>query len=302
MSRYDRNRSKKSNNTAFIVAVLISLFIGISGTYYVLDNFKKFKEAEVTVSDKAPSKEAAVTTGLSEEEQVPTEDESEIVPAPAPAPAPVGPDTLANNNEQPVVQKSRIPDLLSSDDSVRQALFKFSPGLAQWLTTDQLIRKYVHIANDFAQGLRINKHMGFLRLEEPFSVEQDKNGSFIAAKSFQRYDKLAQAIQVINMKGLAVFYYKFRPLMVQVFAEFSYPPDITLESIVRKAAAEVLAAPAIEGQIPLVRPAVHYKFADAKLEALSPVQKQLIRMGPVNTRIIQTKCREFLVELAKSGV
>lgn len=293
MSRYDRNRSKKSNNTAFIVAVLISLFIGISGTYYVVDNFKKFKEAEVTVSDKAPSKEAAVTAGLSEEEQVPTEDESEIVP--------VGPDTLANNNEQAVVQKSRIPDLLSSDDSVRQALFKFSPGLAQWLTTDQLIRKYVLIINDFAQGLRINKHISFLRLEEPFSVEQDKNGPFIAAKSFQRYDKLAQAIQVINMKGLAVFFYKFRPLMLQVFAEFSYPPDITLESIVKKAAAEVLAAPVIEGQIPLVRPAVHYKFADAKLEALSPVQKQLIRMGPANTRIIQTKCREFLVELAKSG-
>lgn len=90
--------------------------------------------------------------------------------------------------------------------------------------------------------------------------------------------------------------------MLQVFAEFSYPQDITLESIVKKAAGEILATPAIEGQVALIRPSVYYKFADAKLEALNPVQKQMIRMGPENTRIIQAKCREFLVELAKSGV
>jgi hypothetical protein len=156
------------------------------------------------------------------------------------------------------------------------------------------------ITNDFAQGYRIAKHMSFLRLEEPFSVEQDENGEYIAPKSFHRYDKLAQSIQMIDAKAAVEFYQKARPLMLQVFSEFSYPQDITLETIIKKAAAEMLAAPTIEGHILLYRPSVYYRFADLKVEALSPVQKQMIRMGTENTRIIQAKVREFLVELAKS--
>lgn len=291
MSRYDRNRNKKSNNTIFIFAILISLAVGISGTYYVLENFKKLKEAGTVVSDNAPAKENAGAQELLNEQQVPTEAGSE--------PLPVVPETLEANAEQATLQQADLPDLLSSDEFVRQAITKLSPGLAQWLNTDQLIRKCVLIVNDFAQSLRIAKHMSFLRLEEPFAVGQGANGVFIAAKTFQRYDQLAQAIQAIDAKSAVSLYQKIRPLMLQVFAEFSYPQDITLESIIKKAAGEILAAPVLEGQIALVRPSVHYKFADAKLEALSPVQKQMIRMGPVNTRIIQAKSREFLVELAK---
>jgi hypothetical protein len=93
-------------------------------------------------------------------------------------------------------------------------------------------------------------------------------------------------------------YKKFRPLLLQVFAEFSYPAEHQLEDILVKAAAEILAAPVIEEPIALVRPSVRYKFADKKLEALSPVSKQMIRMGPENTRIIQNKVRLLVEELA----
>jgi Protein of unknown function (DUF3014) len=295
MSRYDRNRNKKSNNTTFVIAILVSLLFGISGTYYVMENLKKLKEAEATASDKAQANKITVSEESREEQAVVEDRGLELIP-------PVVPEILLSNDDQSSAQKSGLPDLLDSDNPFRQAVIKIAPGLAQWLNTDQLIRKHVLIINDFAQGLRIAKHMNFLRLDEQFSVEQGKNGTLIAAKSFQRYDKLAQSIQAIGAKAAVALYQKFRPLMLQVFAEFSYPQDITLETIVKKAMAEILAAPAIEEQITLTRPSVYYKFADPKLEALSPVQKQMMRMGPVNTRIIQAKCREFLVELAKSGV
>lgn len=291
MSRYDRNRNKKSNNTVFILAILISLLIGISGTYYVLENFKKLKQADVAVLDNAPAKESTDAQGVSETEQVPVESESELLS--------VTPEIFPNNIEQAIAQHTDMSDLLGSDEAVRQSITKLSPGLAQWLNTDQLIRKNVLIVNDFAQSLRNAKHMSFFRFDEPFSVEQGENGTVIAAKSFQRYDQLVQTVQAIDAKSAVALYQKFRPLMLQVFAEFGYPPDISLESIVKKAAGEILAAPAPDGQIALVRPSVHYKFADANLEALSPVQKQMLRMGSANTRIIQAKCREFLVELGK---
>ena len=152
------------------------------------------------------------------------------------------------------------------------------------------------------QSSRVFKHLSFLRFDAPFTVEQGENGLQIAPKSYRRYDPLAQAINAINTRSAVTLYKTFRPLMLQVFAEFSYPKDISLESIVKKAGSEILAAPVIDGQVAVVRPSMFYKFADPSLEALNPVQKQIIRMGPYNAKIIQNKCREFLVELGKAGL
>jgi hypothetical protein len=38
---------------------------------------------------------------------------------------------------------------------------------------------------------------------------------------------------------------------------------------------------------------VSYKYDDPKLEALTLAQKQLLRMGPRNVRLIQAKLREM---------
>jgi Protein of unknown function (DUF3014) len=294
MGRYDRVSSKQSSKTAFIFTILVSLLIGISGTYYVIENYKHTKEESAASSNDSATDEKAVLEKFSDNQQVPVENGAESPP--------FAPEATVTSNDGFIAQKSGLPDLLNSDKALRKSLIKLSPGLTQWLGADQLIRRYIVIANDFSQGIRIFKHVSFLRFEEPFSVEQGENGLQIAPKSHRRYDQLAQAIDVVNAKAAVAVYQKFRPLMLQVFAEFSYPKDITLESIVKKAASEILAAPAIEGQVAVVRPSLFYKFADPKLEALNPVQKQMIRMGAQNMRTIQNKCREFLVELGKLGI
>lgn len=292
MGRYDRNRSKKSNNTVFIFAILVSLLIGISGTYYVMENFKAIKEVGALDSTDTKLNESAVAEEFPQEQQL-GGDDFEVLPLES---------EILDSIDQPVLQSGQ-PDLLSSDDYVRQEIVKISPGLSEWFSADQLIRKYVVIANDFAQGSRISKHMSILRFNEPFVVEQQgENGLYISPKSFTRYNKLAQTVQAINAKAAVAVYQKLRPLMLQVFAEFSYPKDFTLETIIKKAAGEIIAAPVIEGQVSLIRPSVLYKFTDPELEALNAVQKQMIRMGPENTKIIQNKCREFLVELGKSNL
>jgi Protein of unknown function (DUF3014) len=295
MSRYDRNRNKQSNKTTFIFAILVSLLIGISGTYYVMEHFKRQKTAEILGLGGANPKETAVS------EKIPNIQQNSLEKGGEPLPVPVAKQTLPTNSVDFINQKSALPDLLSSDAFVRQMLVKLSPGLNQWLGTDQLIRRYMLITNDFSQGLRISKHMSFLRFDEPLTVAQGENGLYIAPKSFQRYNNLALAIQAINAQTAMAVYKKFRPLLLQVFAEFNYPRDINLESIIKKAAGEIIATPVLEGQIAVVRPSLYYKFADPKLEALNSVQKQMIRMGSEHTKIIQSKCREFLVELGKSS-
>ncbi|MBO7007752.1 MAG: DUF3014 domain-containing protein, partial [Pseudomonadales bacterium] len=64
-----------------------------------------------------------------------------------------------------------------------------------------------------------------------------------------------------------------------------------------EAIGRLLETPVIEDPIRLVQPVVMYKYEDEKLESLSAVQKQMIRMGPRNTRLIQNKIREISLEL-----
>lgn len=188
-----------------------------------------------------------------------------------------------------------LPDLENSDALIREEITGISPALAGWLNTDQLLRKYIVIINDLSQGLRLGKHLFFIKPDQPFTAEQDSENLVIAAKSYRRYDRLATAINTLDVQATLAVYKKFRPLLLQVFREFSYPDEYGLEDIFTKAAAVILAAPVVDGQIALVRYSTYYKFADQQLESSSPIHRQMLRMGPENTRMIQNKLR-LLVE------
>ena len=283
MGRYNRT---KNNKPVGVIVVIALILIGLAGGgWFYFVNLKQEEGAvyETKILNIPPASEVSI-------------DESELEPA------------LINNRRPDIealddAQALRnqlfvLPELRSSDGPFREAIIRVSPGLVPWLNTGQLIRKYVLIANDFSQGLWLEKHMRFLKPGQPFTVDEADSGMFISHKSFQRYDGLAAAINAMDVKSSMAIYKNFRPLLLQVFAEFSYPPEHQLEDILVKAAAEILAAPTIEEPIALVRPSVLYKFADKKLETLSPVSKQMIRMGPENTRIIQNKVRLLVEELA----
>ncbi|CAG7855893.1 hypothetical protein MCAMS1_00192 [biofilm metagenome] len=301
MSRYESTRNRKSRKSTFIFPILISFFVGVGGILYVYENYRisaqktngigKEGSEQLRIPDKFPI-------------QVKTVTETDLI-----INAPVQADSLSEGktNTFPQTQEEQrtddkqtpLPDLLSSDSVVRQAIIKLSPGLTTWLNANQLIRRFFLIVNDFSQGQRVSRHMSFMRLQEPFYVEQHGNDLYIAPKNYQRYKLLTEAIKAVDAKKAANLYRRFRPLLLQVFAEQGYEKDMSLESVVKKAAAEIIAAPVIEGQIRLIRPSVYYRFADPKMKAFNPVQKQMIRIGPENTRIIQAKCREILVELGK---
>jgi hypothetical protein len=61
----------------------------------------------------------------------------------------------------------------------------------------------------------------------------------------------------------------------------------------------LLQAPVVDGdvRVEMGGEGIGYRFADAKLEELTPAQKQLVRMGPRNLRIIQDRLRQFALAL-----
>ncbi len=287
MSRYDqvRNKDKKSAGTGIRLLMVLTILAGAGWFYFTY-----------RPSNTATSPQTQVLALPSSSEKNDTVDTLSLSGAiNGAATAEPTPDKIIELKPD---NSFILPDLDNSDALLREELLGISSGLAEWLNSDGLIRKYVVIANDFAQGLRLADHMRFVKPEQPFAVVQDNEKLSIATQSYQRYDRLAAAINTLDVSATLAVYKKFRPLVLQVFKEFSYPDEYSPEDILTKAAAVMLAAPVIEGQIALLKHATHYKFADPQLESSNPVQKQMLRMGPENTRIIQNKLRSLVEALA----
>ncbi|WP_333873139.1 DUF3014 domain-containing protein [Methylobacter sp.] len=284
MNRYGQVKDKKVGGGVISAGVILIALAGGAWFYfkYLQSNAVTEPETRILVLPSGAKETGAVD---------PLSISKALDGAPATEATPV---TGAGSTVEPHQDTSVIlPDLDHSDTLLREEMSGISPMLAGWLNTDQLIRKYVVIANDFSQGLRLEKHLRFLELDQPFAVDQDNGGLFISPKSYQRYDRLTAAINKLDVQATLAVYKKFRPLLMQVFSEFSYPNEYGLDDIFTKAAAVILAAPVKDGQIALERHSIQYKFADPQLEALNPIHKQMLRMGPDNTRIIQNKLRLF---------
>ncbi|MGZ5045562.1 MAG: DUF3014 domain-containing protein [Methylobacter sp.] len=288
MNRYDDQvKSKKIGAATILLAAMILIAFGAGGWFY-------FRYLQNDASTEPETRTLALPSDSVEKGAVDPLSVSRGIDGMAATEA--GPGTAINTIVELQQDTSFIlPDLEHSDALLREELAGISPVLAEWLNAEQLIRKYVVIANDFSQGLRLEKHLRFLGPDQPFAVDQDNEKLFIATKSYQRYNQLATAINALDVQATLSVYKKFRPLLLQVFKEFSYPDEYSLEDIFTRAAAVILAAPVRDGPIAVEKHAVYYRFADQQLEALNPIHKQMLRMGPDNTRIIQNKVR-LLVE------
>jgi len=280
MSRYDQFEEEKSSG---LLIGLVVIALAGAGWFF----FNRPSEQAITepqrqelklpqVADEAPSPEPSTDNLTSDQ---------------------AASDAVDLDIQALLEQNTPLPELSKSDPGFREAITAVSPGLSPWLKPDHIIPKAVTVANDFSQGLWIEKHMRFLKPSQAFSAERTEKGLFIADKSYHRYDALAAAIDAIDAKSAIAVYKKFRPLLLEAYQEFGYPPERTLEDLFLKSASQILAAPIIAEPIALVRPSVLYKYANDELEKLSPVSKQMLRMGPQNTRTIQNKVRQLVQEL-----
>jgi hypothetical protein len=90
------------------------------------------------------------------------------------------------------------------------------------------------------------------------------------------------------MKLMAQMFHFARPLLEKAFSELGYQPR-QMDGIILSALDQVLSTPIIVTPIELTRDSVIYKFSDPAIESLSPLQKQLVRSGPENTKRLQKK-------------
>jgi hypothetical protein len=190
-----------------------------------------------------------------------------------------------------------VPALDETDTLVRELVRGLSshPRVAAWLTTNGLIRNFVVSVENIARGQTPSVHLGTLRPKAPFAVIGGRGALMIDTRSYSRYNDLAVAVDSVNAEGAAMLYTTLKPRIEEAYRELGY--DTPFDRALTTAIVRLLEAPAADGEIALISRGALYQFNDPRLERLTAAQKQLVRMGPRNTRTIQRKLHAIALAL-----
>ncbi len=217
-------------------------------------------------------------------------------PIPTASTAPAQPS--ASPTPEPTPEPLALPPLDQSDQLLRELAGKLStrPELAAWLANQDLARRFVAAVDNVAAGETPARHLPFLAPSGRFRAAGGAHAYVIDPRSYERYDGVATVVSSIDAAAAARLFVQVEPLLVAAYRELGYPGGRFRETFER-AAARMLAVPVLEGEVALVPAVLTYRFADPKLEGLSAAEKQLLRMGPRNVRLVQGKLREILAAL-----
>ena len=215
----------------------------------------------------------------------------EATPRPAP-PRPPPPPVEAP------VEEIALPSLDDSDSLVRDfvAALTSHPAFTAWLIPNQLVRTFVLVVENVADGNNPAERLTPLRPTQRFRVRGEAPQLGVDPASYARYNTHAEIVASINPVGAAALYRRLYPLITEAYAELGHP-DGGFDDTVLRALRNLLETPVLERDVILVPRATFFEFADDAFESLHPVQKQFLGMGPRNVRAVQASLLDIAREL-----
>lgn len=191
-----------------------------------------------------------------------------------------------------------LPELDASDEWVRSLVQRLSqhPRLAEWLATDELVRRFVLVVVDMAGNSNPAANVAHLRPAAAFQAGQADGRLVIAPESHRRYDMMAAAFAGLDTEGTMEAYRRLYPLLEEAFEELGIP-DQSFHDMLRMALQNLSAARVPQEPVEVVGEEGIYVFRDAELEELRGLEKAMIRLGPANAGQVQAKADELLREL-----
>jgi len=190
------------------------------------------------------------------------------------------------------------PAPTATDEHVRELLAAASPDrtFRRWLNEADLVRRWVVTTDNLAEGVIPRRSLDFLAPARSFTVAVKDGTTVIAPAAFARYDGFADAVASIDPQVFARVYRELHGVLEASYRGLGYP-GASLDQVTARAIRRIELAPVEEGDTALVEQGGAYAFAEPRLEQLGAVEKQLLRMGPRNTRIVQAKARDIRAAL-----
>ena len=197
---------------------------------------------------------------------------------------------------EPAALAVALPPLDESDAFVREQTKGVCLPVA-WTVADNLARRASVLIENASRGVLPPKRGGLLPPLDAFPVRREGERFFMDDSGYQRYDAYLEELEAIDPERLAGCIRLLGPLLDQALEELGYADGA--QAGIAAAMEQILAVPepSSDLRIELVQPKVLYHYADPSLESLSDVQKQVLRMGPDNTRRLKAYSERLLALL-----
>ena len=272
--QFDIARQQRGAISAAQAGVIVVLLLVIAGGVVLLTGIWPPK-GESTPTATAPPPEpppSPIMTAIEEPAPEPSE-------PPPPPPEPV---------EDP------LPRLEESDDAVRDAVGDIPLGTAgqQYLIPGNIIERSASLIYLMAQGEVPYKLLPVSRPKAAFPIRDDGTQVVTDPAGFERYDALTQWLQSLDLESLLSSLEWFIPLFREAWSYYGEDPA-AFDFAVVMTLDLVIATPEIDlSEARLIRKEAVWIFEDPAIEGLAPIQKQVLRMGPENAKILKAKAAE----------
>jgi hypothetical protein len=220
----------------------------------------------------------------------------EVEIAPSPREIEVVAEESIVEDEPNVVQ---LPTLNNSDTFVFEGLRAMQNGapVLRLLAQDQIVRKFVVFVENISRGEFPQTGLPYRALGEEMPVRNiDENFFVMEDSAHARFDEIVQTFVSLDTDAAITLYRTLSPLFQQAYAEIGFR-NVSFDETLRLSINNIVRTTNMEGPYQLVKPSVMYLYADASIENLQEVHKQLLRIGPDNTIILKAKLREFASQL-----
>ena len=276
----DKKADDKANPT-----ILAILFAGILATLVFILITGDYGESEV------PEQTTEITFV-----------EVEMVPAPEPE---------LIEEEVVIFEEERLPESTpkptvteeTADTYARETIEIVNGGkaLAQFVAGDYIVERAVAIVDALRRGEVPYKLLPVGRPSKSFPVSDDGLRVTMDPSGFSRYDGFAQWVNGINIIAIVKLLDDYEQIATEALSRMGVG-DFDIRSAVLAATTEILATPIAPQSAELMKRESNWVYMDPELEALSSLQKQVLRMGPENSEIIQKKARELRGAVLESGM
>lgn len=228
--------------------------------------------------------------------------EIEMVPAPEPEPI---------VEEVFVVEEEVLPELPpeptvteeTADAYARETIESVNGGkaLAQFVAGDYIVERAVAIVDALRRGEVPYKLLPVGRPSKPFPISDDGLRVTMDPSGYSRYDVFAQWVNGIDVLAIVELLSEYEQIATEALSRMGVG-DLDIRSAVLAATTEILATPIAPESAELMKREANWLYMDPELEALSSLQKQVLRMGPKNSEIIQAKARELRGAVLERGM
>ncbi len=264
-------------NVAQIGLIAILIGVAVVGGLLLTDSLPTENSAPPLAPEPASEPETASLA----ETDLPTEPEPTPepvkLPEPTPEPAPVA-----------------LPTLQESDETVRDALGDVPLGTAgqQFLLPSNIIERTTSVLYLLAEGEVPYKLVPIARPKAAFPITDDGLQVTADPEGHARYDAFAVWIESLDIESLLAAVDWLLPLFREAWS-FYGESESSFDQSALYALDLIIYTPEIEtSDARLFRKEAVWLYEDPALEALPPIQKQLLRMGPANAATIKAKARE----------